>query len=138
MTICPITLDKIRSLESVSFTDLKNRSIRILSERAMNVIRKTLMLTCMSLVAGSAFAAPHLTQQQCHGYPFVKTAHPATHRQLMNELGELEAVGYEPEANNHSYPSDVIAGERRLQAEYRQDCLNTGKVAQNVTAPTVN
>lgn len=104
----------------------------------MNIIRKISVLMSMSMVAVSAFAAPHLTQQQCHSYPFVKTSHAVTHQQLMNELGELEAVGYEPEANDHSYPSDIHSGERKLRAEYRQDCLNSGQVAQNAMPPSVN
>lgn len=44
----------------------------------------------------SAVAAPRLTQQECHSYPFVKPAHEVTHADLIRELGELEAVGYEP------------------------------------------
>lgn len=103
----------------------------------MSFIRKMWVFACMTVVTGSAFAAPHLTEQQCHSYPFVKTAHPATHQQLMNELSELEAVGYDPEANDHSYPSDIDRGERKLRAEYRQDCLSIGTVAQNPATPTV-
>ena len=39
-------------------------------------------------------AAPHLTPQQCNDYPFTQLKGEVTHKQLMRELGELEAVGY--------------------------------------------
>ncbi|MBN3786866.1 DUF4148 domain-containing protein [Burkholderia sp. Ac-20353] len=53
----------------------------------------------MAAGAGTGvFAAPTLTLQQCSDYPFVRTQGPVTHRQLINELRELEAVGYDPSA----------------------------------------
>ncbi|QGZ60215.1 DUF4148 domain-containing protein [Paraburkholderia acidiphila] len=71
----------------------------------------------------SAVAAPHLTQQECHSYPFVKTAHEVTHADLMRELKELEAVGYEPHAEDENYPADIEAAQQRLTDVYRSDCL---------------
>lgn len=96
----------------------------------MNGIVKLAMVACFAMVAGTALAAPGLTPQQCHSYPFVKSAQPLTHRQLMNELGELEAVGYAPDASDGDYPGDVRSAERRLHAEYRQDCLPSTAMSQ--------
>ena len=55
-------------------------------------------VACMLLACAStaAFAAPHLTPQECNAYPFVYTGHDVTHADLMRELTELEQVGYEP------------------------------------------
>ncbi len=100
----------------------------------MNGIVKSAIVACFAMVAGygadAAYAAPRLTQQQCRGYPFVKPAHEITHRQLMNELGELEAVGYTPDAADGDYPGDVRSAEHRLHVEYRQDCLPATRVSQ--------
>ncbi|MEM5313400.1 DUF4148 domain-containing protein [Paraburkholderia sp. JHI869] len=71
----------------------------------------------------SALAAPHLTQQECHSYPFVKPAHEVTHADLMRELTELEAVGYEPHAEDDNYPADIEAAQQRLADVYHSDCL---------------
>ncbi|WP_321964840.1 DUF4148 domain-containing protein [Paraburkholderia sp. J7] len=73
-------------------------------------------------VSASALAAPHLTQRECHGYPFVKPAHEVTHADLMRELRELEAVGYQPHAEDDNYPADIEAAEQRLADVYRSDC----------------
>jgi hypothetical protein len=70
----------------------------------------------------SAFAAPHLTPQECHSYPFVKPAREVTHADLVQELKELEAVGYEPRAEDDNYPSDIEAAQQRLDAMYQSDC----------------
>jgi hypothetical protein len=40
----------------------------------------------------------------------------------MTELAELEAVGYQPNSDNVDYPSDIMRAEKKLRAEYRQDC----------------
>jgi Domain of unknown function (DUF4148) len=78
------------------------------------------MLVAMS---STAFAAQGLTPQQCHDYPFVQPAGEVTHSQLMQELSELEAVGYRPVVDNPSYPGRIQWAERKLRAEYRQDCM---------------
>jgi hypothetical protein len=76
-------------------------------------------------VSLAAHAAPHLTQQQCMGYPFKHVAAgKVTHAQLMNELGELEARGYNPGDDDSTYPSDLQAAQKALTADYRADCLN--------------
>lgn len=74
-------------------------------------------------VSVSAVSAPHLTQQECHSYPFVKPAHEVTHADLIRELTELEAVGYEPHAEDDDYPADIEAAQQRLADVYRSDCL---------------
>jgi hypothetical protein len=40
----------------------------------------------------------------------------------MRELKELEAVGYEPHAEDENYPADIEAAQQRLAAVYRSDC----------------
>lgn len=76
----------------------------------------------VGVLSVSAFAAPHLTPQECHSYPFVKETHEVTHADLMRELKELEAVGYEPHAADENYPADIEAAQQRLAAVYRSDC----------------
>jgi hypothetical protein len=41
----------------------------------------------------------------------------------MRELAELEAQGYNPGADNASYPADIEAAQKKLMAQYRTDCL---------------
>ncbi|MEW6230102.1 DUF4148 domain-containing protein [Paraburkholderia ferrariae] len=74
-------------------------------------------------VSVSAFASPHLTPEQCHAYPFVPLHHTVTHAELMQELGELTAVGYQPYADDDEYPTDIQTAEQKLHAEYQRDCL---------------
>lgn len=79
----------------------------------------------------SAFAASEqLTSRECHSYPFVKTAGSPTHHQLMTELGELEANGYQPNAVAPMYPSRLDKAEHLLHVEYREDCTKISHVAQ--------
>ncbi|SKD04644.1 protein of unknown function [Burkholderia sp. CF099] len=80
-----------------------------------------LILAFASLSASAA--TPHLTQAECHDYPFVKLTHEVTHKQLMQELGELEAVGYQPGGAENDYPHDLHMAERKLRNEYRHDCM---------------
>jgi hypothetical protein len=82
----------------------------------------------------SAVAAPHLTPQECHSYPFVKQTHEVTHADLIREVQELEAVGYEPRADDDSYPSDIEAAQQRLAALYQSDCRPQNTAAA-VTLP---
>ncbi|AOI57885.1 DUF4148 domain-containing protein [Burkholderia diffusa] len=83
-------------------------------------------VACMLLACAStaAFAAPHLTPQECSAYPFVHTRHEVTHADLVRELAELEQVGYEPAHSGPYYPDDLDAAKRRLAAEYRTDCIH--------------
>jgi hypothetical protein len=81
-------------------------------------------ISCFLLTLSTAvFAAPHLTPQQCNGYPFQKVTGEITHAQLMQELSELEAVGYQPSGVEDDYPDDIWRAQKRLRAEYRRDCM---------------
>lgn len=89
----------------------------------MAFMARTLSAAALLVASASALAAPALTPQQCNDYPFVKTNKPLTHHQIMQELSELEAVGYEPAVGNDpDYPSDMEAAEQRLWKEHAQDC----------------
>ena len=89
--------------------------------------------TITFLTAGvSAFAAPALTLQQCNDYPFVRLQGPVTHRQLINELKELEEFGYDPSADDELYPNNLNMAQRRLWEQYAADCPQQSAIA---TAP---
>ncbi|MDR3099055.1 MAG: hypothetical protein LBV73_18530 [Paraburkholderia sp.] len=85
----------------------------------------------LGVASASAFAAPHLTPQACHSYPFVRPAHEVTHGELMQELKDLSLVGYQEHAVDNDYPSDLQAAQQRLDSLYRHDCL-----ARSVTPVT--
>ncbi|WP_043203831.1 DUF4148 domain-containing protein [Paraburkholderia acidipaludis] len=82
-----------------------------------------------SAYAPATMAAP-LTAHECQSYPFVKSNGAVTHRQLMRELRELEAVGYDPARIDVYYPSDIEKAERRLHAKYERDCTGGAAGAQ--------
>ena len=86
-------------------------------------------------LSASAIAAPHLTPQECHSYPFVKQAHEVSHADLMREMKELEAVGYAPHAEDADYPADIEAAQQRLAGVYRSDCTPQ-RSAAGVTLPS--
>ncbi|MCA7936941.1 DUF4148 domain-containing protein [Burkholderia cepacia] len=92
-------------------------------------------LACSALLVMSftAHAAPTLTPAQCHDYPFVHTHGPVSHRQLINELNELESVGYNPSSGDESsYPDDIDSAQARLMNEYQKDCAGAANtVASN-------
>lgn len=75
------------------------------------------------MISAAANASPHLTPAECHDYPFVPQAHPITHRQTIEELNELEAVGYDPGYIDYAYPSKLQTAEAALHQEYERDCL---------------
>ena len=82
-------------------------------------------LVCAAMLASSvsAHAEPTLTPAQCHDYPFVHANGPISHRQLVNELNELESVGYDPSSGDESsYPDDIDSAQARLMQKYRRDC----------------
>jgi hypothetical protein len=88
----------------------------------MNALTR-ISLSCVLLSASTlALASPHLTPEQCNNYPFKQPVGEITHAQLMQELGELEAVGYQPEGASNDYPSDIWSAQEKLRAEYRRDC----------------
>jgi hypothetical protein len=80
-----------------------------------------LILAFASLSANAA--TTHLTQAECHDYPFTKLTHEVTHKQLMQEMSELEAVGYQPTGSENDYPHDLNVAERKLHKEYQRDCM---------------
>ncbi|WP_051377318.1 DUF4148 domain-containing protein [Paraburkholderia dilworthii] len=83
---------------------------------------KPLITTLLLIASASAMASPGLTQHQCNDYPFEQLKGEVTHKQLMQELNELEAVGYNPDDAN-TYPDDLDHARQKLQAEYRADCI---------------
>ncbi|WGS51192.1 DUF4148 domain-containing protein [Paraburkholderia sp. D15] len=89
----------------------------------MKLVTRTLLTSLLLIGSASAMAAPGLTQQQCNDYPFKQLKGEVTHKQLMNELGELEAVGYSPSNDDDNYPNDLETAEQKLQAEYHADCM---------------
>jgi hypothetical protein len=91
--------------------------------KEMKLVSKTAVLAAL-LIGGSAsaMAAQGLTPQECNDYPFKPLKGEVTHAQLMRELGELEAVGYDPTADDANYPDDLDQAQEELQAEYRADC----------------
>lgn len=101
---------------------------------------RTVLMALLLAASASAMAAPHLTPQECNAYPFKPLKGEVTHRQLMRELGELEAVGYNPADDDAVYPADLEAAEKKLQAEYRTDCapavpMTNAQSAGNVATP---
>lgn len=75
-----------------------------------------------ALASQTALAGPHLTPAQCNDYPFTPLHGEVTHKQLMNELAELEAVGYQPDGDQNDYPQDLQDAEVKLRQDYRRDC----------------
>ena len=90
------------------------------------------LASALLLASGVASAAGKLTPDECNDYPFKPLSKPVTHAQLMQELSELESVGYEPSARDERYyPSNIQLAEARLGLKYRADCLG-----ENVKVPT--
>ena len=89
----------------------------------MNWIKNLLTVAVVLATTATAFAAPKLMPAQCNDYPFKKTDGEVTHAQLMNELSELEAIGYHPDNDQDAYPGNRELAEKKLRAEYRRDCV---------------
>ncbi|MBN3852126.1 MULTISPECIES: DUF4148 domain-containing protein [unclassified Paraburkholderia] len=90
----------------------------------MHASLRYLAALAAATVSLAAFAGPRLTPQQCADYPFKHVAAgKVTHAQLMGELAELEARGYNPGDDNGVYPSDLQAAQKSLTADYGADCL---------------
>jgi len=105
----------------------------------MKLASAVLVTFAFALTSASAIAARQLTQAECHDYPFVPLKHEVTHKQLIQELSELEAVGYQPSADDDSYPDQLDIAEAALHREYRQDCIQAHVAAAPTThAPSVN
>jgi len=89
----------------------------------MKLKQKFIVSTALSFAGTSVLAAPSLTPAQCNDYPFKPLNQEVTHAQLMQELSELESVGYNPGVNDNEYPADIQQAEQRLQAKYAHDCV---------------
>ena len=99
----------------------------------MNRISRCIAIIAFLTAGASASATPALTLQQCNDYPFVRPQGPVTHRQLINELRELEANGYDPASGEDpEYPDDINMAQRRLWAQYAAECPQQSPIA---TAP---
>ncbi|WP_322011185.1 DUF4148 domain-containing protein [Paraburkholderia sp. J12] len=102
----------------------------------MKLVLRTTLVAALAVCSASAFAGPHLTPAQCNDYPFTPLKGEVTHAQLMQELAELESVGYDPSADDEFYPHELHVAQRKLQAEYHADCLPAG--AQNAPGTAAN
>jgi Spy/CpxP family protein refolding chaperone len=89
----------------------------------MKLTTRTVLMALMLAGSASAMAAPHLTPKECNSYPFKPLKGEVTHKQLMRELSELEAQGYNPGVDDATYPSNLENAQQKLQAQYRMDCL---------------
>lgn len=93
---------------------------------------KTTVAVCVLLASGVASASSKLTPNECNDYPFKPLHGPVTHAQLMQELSELESVGYDPSSGDDNYyPSTIQEAQARLRLKYRADCLG-----ESVKVPT--
>jgi len=96
----------------------------------MNALIKAVACAAFLALSASAFAAGKLTPQQCNDYPFKPLRGPVTHAQLMNELSELESVGYDvSEGGALDYPAPLEEAEQRLHVKYEADCVGVGRQA---------
>jgi phosphoribosyl 1,2-cyclic phosphodiesterase len=95
----------------------------------MKTLIRATAFALLFVAAAPAFASSRLTPQQCNDYPFTKLTRPVTHKQLVNELSELESVVYDPAAGDIYYPTDLQDAEQRLQAKYQQDCVQPQHMA---------
>jgi hypothetical protein len=103
----------------------------------MKCLSAALITLSLALTSASALAAPSLTQAECHDYPFTPLKHTVTHEQLMQELSELEAVGYQPTADDVEYPDNLQTAEAKLHQEFRHDCM-PAQVAGDPVSPSAN
>jgi hypothetical protein len=82
----------------------------------MKTFAKAIAATVLLTASAAGWASSGLTPQQCNDYPFKRLKAEVTHKQLMTELAELEAVGYQPNSNDIDYPSDIMRAEKKLRA----------------------
>ncbi len=88
----------------------------------MNAQMRWIAMVLLFACCTSAQAAATLTAAECHDYPFVRPTGEVTHAQLMRELSELEAVGYNPGGDEVNYPDDLQEAEQTVHQEYLRDC----------------
>jgi hypothetical protein len=86
----------------------------------MKTALKYVLPVGLMMASACAMASDRLTPHQCNSYPFNPTNGEVTHRDLMRELTELEAVGYRPSVDNYSL--DITDARARLMAKYATDC----------------
>jgi hypothetical protein len=101
----------------------------------MKILNTAIFASLLLAAATSAMAAPHLTPQQCNDYPFKPLTKEVTHAQLIQELAELEAVGYNPSESDEDYPEDLHTAQKALSKEYQRDCT-TSSVSHPAQAAT--
>ena len=70
---------------------------------------KAVFLMMFLLGSVSAMADSKLTGEECNDYPFKPVVGEITHAQLMQELAELESVGYDPHKTDYYYPNDLLS-----------------------------
>ena len=90
----------------------------------MNISCRSAIYATLFITSTAAIAGPHLTSQQCNDYPFRQPVGEVTHAQLIQELAELEAVGYNPGGEDPNYPADLMRAKKKLRTEYGQDCTS--------------
>jgi hypothetical protein len=92
------------------------------------ILKRTLPLVLMA-ASSLAFAAGHLTPQECNSYPF-KPAHGALSKDdVAREMKELASVGYHPALDNYS--PDIADARAKLNAEYARDCVPAQSAASS-------
>lgn len=99
----------------------------------MKLAINALLPIVLVAVAAPVLAGQKLPQKECNDYPFKPLTTEVTHAQVMQELSELESVGYDPHANDRFYPEDLDHAEARLQEKYRADCRSATKATNVVT-----
>lgn len=67
------------------------------------------------------------------------TTHPLTRAEVMHELEELEAAGYNPsQGDDGSYPADIQAAQEKVAARHRAErdaAMRAGQSGQAVPMP---
>ncbi|MFL9981820.1 DUF4148 domain-containing protein [Paraburkholderia sediminicola] len=67
------------------------------------------------------------------------TTHRLTHAEVMHELEELEAAGYNPsQGDDGSYPADIQAAQEKVAAKHRAErdaMMNAGQNGQAKPSP---
>jgi hypothetical protein len=90
-------------------------------------MKRLIQFAFASLMASTCLTAhaAHLTQQDCHSYPFVHNTSSVTHDQLIHELELLRQRGYHPHSGDSAnYPDDIEAAQDQLHRDYQRDCLH--------------
>jgi hypothetical protein len=106
------------------------------SMRAVHTIAIGMLIGCTSGAAYAETSSTPLTPQQCNDYPFKEIRQPIRYSQIVNQLAELESVGYSPKpGSDQEQLRDLQRAEQRLQAKYIADCVEVTHHAHQ-TSPT--